>query len=254
LVHILFLQEGSTVEVSSNGSLRLADLKPKMRLDGKVAKISMAGALIDVGVEKPGLLHISQLRRGQVNRVEDVLQEGQELEVWVLRVDKSSERLELTLIPPVQVEWKDLQPGARFRGRVVRLEKFGAFVDIGADRPGLVHVSEMSSEYVRDPGEIVKPGDEVDVVILDVDRKKRQIRFSMKSTEAVSLAVEDEDDDAPMPTAMEIAFHQAMQERASEARAAQEASKPARERSTQEDILARTLRSRVRTSTSTPDQ
>ncbi len=238
------------MESTGNSPLKLADLKAKMRLEGKVSKIGMAGAYIDVGLGQPGLLHISQLSRTAVNRVEDVLQEGQQVEVWVHRLDAGAGRLELTMIPPIQVDWRDLKPGARFHGKVTRLEQFGAFVDVGAERPGLVHVSEMSNEYVRNPAEVVKPGDEVEVVVLDIDRKKRQIRFSMKAVDAVSAEADEEQAEAPLPTAMEVAFRQAMQASGEAERAAAAAVQIARQRASQEELLARTLRGRVRTSSS----
>ena len=68
----------------------------------------------------------------------------------------------------------------QLKGKVVRLENFGAFIDIGAARPGLVHVSELSSDYVTNPADIVSVGDEVEVRVVELDRKKRQIRLSMK--------------------------------------------------------------------------
>jgi len=238
------------VEPTASSPLKLGDLKLKMRLEGKVSKIGMAGAYIDVGLSQPGLLHISQLSHTPVNRVEDVLKEGQQVEVWVHRLDAGAGRLELTMIPPIQVEWKDLKPGARFHGKVIRLEQFGAFIDVGAERPGLVHVSEMSNEYVRNPSEVVKPGDEVEVVVLDIDRKKRQIRFSMKAVEAVSAEPDEEQEEAPLPTAMEVAFRQAMQSSSEAAGAAAQAARSAPQRESQEEILTRTLRSRARTSSS----
>jgi predicted RNA-binding protein with RPS1 domain len=67
------------------------------------------------------------------------------------------------------------------KGKVDRLETYGAFVDIGAERPGLVHVSEMSHDYVKNPAEVLKVGDEVEAKILDVDRRKKQIRLSIKA-------------------------------------------------------------------------
>lgn len=237
------------MESSGSSPLPLASLKPKMRLEGRVTKISMTGAFVDVGAEQPGLVHISQLKRGHVNRVEDAVQQGQEVEVWVLRVDPANGRLELTMIPPVVVEWSDVKPGARLRGKVVRLERFGAFVDVGAERPGLVHISEMSNEYVGKPGDIVKEGEEIDVVVLDVDRQKRQIRFSMKAAEAPSVEPDDDEGEAPMPTAMELALRQAMQGAPATNTAVQSTPpRHVRQRSTQEDILARTLQGRVRTS------
>ncbi len=229
--------------------LQLSELKPKVPLQGTVTKIEMFGAFVDVGLDVPGLVHISMLRREPVNRVEDVVQVGQEVQVWVHRVDPVAGRLELTMIRPLLVEWKDLKPGVALRGKVVKLEKFGAFVDVGAERPGLVHVSEMSRDYVPDPAQVVKVGDEVDVVVLEADRKKKQIRLSMKAAETVPAA--EEEAEPPPPTPMELALRKALERSKQPASAAASSAAPsARRRKTQEDILARTLESRVRTSPS----
>jgi len=239
------------VETLETSPHQLADLKLKMRLTGKVIKTEMFGAFVDVGVGQPGLVHISMLRQEHVNRVEDVVKEGQDVEVWVNRIDPIGGRLELTMIPPVMVEWRDLKPGLRLRGKVVRLEKFGAFVDVGAERPGLVHVSEMSQEYVSNPADVAKVGDEVEVAVLDIDRKKRQIRLSMKVAEVEVMDDEGEEAEAAPPTPMELALRQAMEH---SSRAEPETDEtPAggwRTRKTQEDILTRTLQGRVRTSSS----
>src|SRR3972149_2490559 len=122
-----------------------------MRLEGRVTKIGLFGVFVDVGLAQPGLVHISKIRNEPVNRIEDVVQPGQVVEVWVQRVDLNAGRLELTMIPPLLMGWQGPKPGVRLKGKVVRLEPFGAFVEIGAERPGLVHVSEMSDEYVRNP-------------------------------------------------------------------------------------------------------
>jgi small subunit ribosomal protein S1 len=81
--------------------------------------------------------------------VEDVVKEGQAVEVWVKRVRK--DRIELTMIEPLAFEWKEIQPDLIVKGRVVRLETYGAFVDFGAERPGLIHVSELTHGYVKTP-------------------------------------------------------------------------------------------------------
>jgi len=236
------------VETADVVHRQLADLKPKMRLEGKVTKIEMFGVFVDVGLGQPGLVHISKIRNEPVNRIEDVVQPGQVVEVWVQRVDLNAGRLELTMIPPLLMEWKDLKPGVRLKGKVVRLEPFGAFVEIGAERPGLVHVSEMSDEYVRNPSEIARVGDEVDVAVVEVDRKKRQIRLTMKVTEAEMVEGEDEGEEASV-TPMERALRQAMAESSPPGpAAARPAGTPRRSRDAQEDIIARTLQSRVKTS------
>ncbi len=154
-------------------------LEPKTKLTGKIIKTTLAGALVDVGQNIPGVIHISQLQKEPVNKVEDVVKEGQTVDVWVRRVKK--DRIELTMIEPLGLEWREIQPEMIVKGKVVRLEPYGAFVDIGAERPGLVHVSELTRGYVKTPNEVVKEGDEVEAKVLEVDRRKRQIRLSMKA-------------------------------------------------------------------------
>jgi predicted RNA-binding protein with RPS1 domain len=154
-------------------------IEPKTKLSGKVAKITLAGALIDLGQELPGVLHISQIQKDPVNKVEDVLKVGQQVDVWVRRARK--DRIEVTMIEPIGMEWGEIKPEMVVKGKVVRLEAYGAFVDFGAERPGMVHVSELTRGYVKTPGEIVKEGDEVEAVVLEVNRKKKQIRLSMKA-------------------------------------------------------------------------
>lgn len=156
-------------------------LEPKAKLSGKVLKTTLAGALVDVGQTIPGVIHISQLSTEPINKVEDVVKEGQTIEVWVRRVKK--DRIELTMVQPLALEWKEIEPDMIVKGKVVRLETYGAFVDIGAERPGMVHVSELAHGYVKTPGEIVKEGDEVEAKVLDVNRKKKQIKLSMKALE-----------------------------------------------------------------------
>jgi ribosomal protein S1 len=156
-------------------------LEPKTKLSGKILKTTLAGALVDVGQNIPGVIHISQLSEDPVNKVEDVVREGQMVDVWVRRVKK--DRIELTMIQPLALEWKEIEPDMVVKGRIVRLEPYGAFVDIGAERPGMIHVSELAHGYVKTPGEIVKEGDEVEAKVLDVNRKKKQIKLSMKALE-----------------------------------------------------------------------
>lgn len=156
-----------------------AAIEPKTKLSGKIVKTTLAGALVDIGGTLPGVIHISQLQNEPVNKVEDVVKEGQTVEVWVRRVKK--DRVELTMIEPLAFEWKEIQPDLIVKGKVVRVETYGAFVDFGAERPGLIHVSELTRGFVKTAGEVVKEGDEIEAKVLDVDRRKRQIRLSMKA-------------------------------------------------------------------------
>jgi predicted RNA-binding protein with RPS1 domain len=154
-------------------------LEPKTKLSGKILKTTLAGALVDIGQSVPGVIHISQLQQDAVNKVEDVVKEGQTVDVWVRRVKK--DRIELTMIEPLGFEWKEIVPDMIVKGKVVRIETYGAFVDFGAERPGLIHVSELTRGYVKTASEIVKEGEEIEAKVLDVDRRKRQIRLSMKA-------------------------------------------------------------------------
>lgn len=166
---------------STTDTAQESALEPKTKLTGKIVKTTLAGAIVDLGQELPGVLHISQLQKEPVNRVEDVVQPGQTVEVWVRRVKK--DRIELTMIEPLELEWREMKPDMIVKGKVVRMEAYGVFVDIGAERPGLIHVSEMAHGYIKNPSEVAKEGDEVDAMILDVNRRKKQIRLSMKAVQ-----------------------------------------------------------------------
>lgn len=241
-------------------------LEPKTKLKGKIAKITIGGAIVDLGTELPGVIHISQLQKEHLTRVEDAVEVGQEIEVWVRRAKK--DRIELTMIEPLGLEWREMKPDMVVKGQVARLESYGAFVEIGAERPGLVHVSEVAHGYVKDPSQVVKVGDEVEVMILEVNRRKKQIRLSMKAVlpepeedltkprrggrggsrrKSKSVAdmmaeIEGEEPKAPEHTAMEMAWQAALDR----ADASKKASKKAKKDSSkeQEEILSRTLEQR----------
>lgn len=236
------------VETPRSGPTSLQELKPGMALSGRVTRLELSGALVDVGVGTDGLVHISRLSRQRVNRVEEVLQVGQQVEAWVERVDPAIQRLELTLIQPLRFEWRDLRPGVRTTGKVVSMERYGAFVDIGAERSGLVHVSEMGPDYVARPEDVVKVGASVEVVVLEVDTKKKQIRLSMKAAEQFEMPQEETPEPVPA-TAMEIALRKAMESPSPESKPepAKSPGAPRKTRLTQEEILARTLEQRAKT-------
>ena len=193
----------------------IEDLEPKMKVAGKVLKTSLAGAIVDVGVGVPGLIHISKIQKGSVTRVADVLKEGQDIEVWIQRADPENKKIELTMLEPLGMDWREIQPEMEIVGKVTRIEKYGVFVDIDAERPGLVHISEMAHGYVRTPTDIVQKGDEVSVKVLKVNRRKKQIKLSMKALEEAPLenfVIEDDEDEKKVvtPTAFEVALQKAM--------------------------------------------
>jgi len=165
--------------VSASNRISLADISKGQQLEGTVKKVILSGAILDVGAPVDGLLHISDLGQKGVTRASDVLSEGQSVTVWVKRLDLAGGRLSLTMVAPAKFTWKDLEPGIKTEGKVVRLEKFGAFVDIGAETDGLVHVSEMSKDRVGKPSDVVSEGDVITVWIKDADRKSRRISLTM---------------------------------------------------------------------------
>jgi ribosomal protein S1 len=170
--------------------------------------------------------------------VSEILKEGAPVKVWVMNVEPDKGRINLTMIEPPAVDWDEIRAGQVYTGQVKRLERFGAFVDIGATRDGLVHVSEITSDYIQDPKEYVRVGDEVQVKVLKVDRKKRRIELSIKALED-HFADEEEDDEEEAPTAMEVAWRQARTGR--EGKRDRQRRKRSRSRRDQEDIFSRTL-------------
>jgi small subunit ribosomal protein S1 len=221
--------------------LRLTDLQRKMKLNGTVRKVELFGAFVDVGVGRDGLIHISALSRQPVNRVEDVVKEGDTVTVWVRRVDARAGRIDLTLIEPSALEWDEIRPGQVYTGKVVKIEKFGAFVELGAERPGLIHISELATWRVEEVTEVVKLGDEIEVKVLAVDARKKQIKLSLKALDADAPEAEPEAE-APL-TAMQLAMQRALGSQDSRSRNRRGKDR-FRDREEQEDILSRTLASK----------
>jgi small subunit ribosomal protein S1 len=241
----------------------IGEIKRKTHFTGSVIKTTLAGAIVDIGLEIPGVVHISQLQKDPVNKVEDVVQVGQTVDVWVRRVDPNKGRIDLTMVEPLALEWREIEKGMVIKGKVIRLEKFGAFVEIGAERPGLVHISELTHDYIRTPGDVVKEGDEVDVKVLGVNRRKKQIKLSIKALEDKPIKPpkatpkekereapqEPGEKEQPVPTAMEMALREAMQR----AKTREDDESTPRKRKAgdqkveQENILSRTLEHKVKT-------
>lgn len=217
---------------------RIEDLKPKMKLTGTVKKVELFGAFVDVGVGRDGLVHISALRPQRVNNVADVVKEGETVTVWVRKVDPQGGRIDLTMIEPLGLDWSEIKTGQTVKGKVVKIEKFGAFVDVGAERPGMIHVSELATHRVEEVTEIVKMGDEVEAKVIGVDSRKKQIKLSMKALELAEMEPEEVEEE-PL-TAMQIALQRAQQTSSSDRRA-RKADKNKQQRDAQEDILSRTL-------------
>ena len=232
------LNQGATPPEGRHTNIR--QLRPKMKLQGKVTRVELFGAFVDIGVGRDGLVHISQLQRDRVNRVAKVVNEGDEVTVWVQRVAPRQGRISLTMIEPPEHTLEDLEPGMVLAGKVTRLERYGAFVDIGVERDGLLHVSEIAPGYVKDPTEYVSVGDKVEVRVVSVNLRKGQIELSMK--DLPTDEPEETEEEEVLPTTVELALKEAM---ARPERKAEQKSRRKRRKALDDEraeILARTLR------------
>lgn len=139
---------------------------------------------------------------------------------------------------PPRLRLNQLKPGSQIKGTVKNIAQFGAFVDIGAEQDGLIHISELSENRVRRVEDVVKVGQEVEVSILDVDVSRKRISLSMKPRYDVYERPEDDRDEETL-TPMQLAFQRAQQKRDAQQDAKRDREKT---RAQQEDILSRTLR------------
>lgn len=247
--------------MAENEKTQANALEPKKKVKGKIAQIAIGGAIVDLGPDQlPGVIHISQLQKDHLTDVEEAVKVGDEVEAWVRRAKK--DRVELTMIEPLPLEWREMKPEMVVKGTVERLESYGAFVDIGAERPGLVHISEIAHGYIKHPSHVVKEGDEIEVMILEVNRRKKQIRLSMKavlpepenakpkrrrgrkqnrSVESMMAEIDDEPK-TPEHTAMEMAWQAALERADTSNKKETKEKKEKKENQTQDEILSRTLK------------
>jgi len=162
-------------------------LNEGMVLTGTVKNITDYGAFIDLG-GIDGLLHVTDMSWGRVGHPSEIFQVGDQVEVVVLHFDRESGRVSLGYKQKSNDPWETVEtrfaPGTKTRGRVVSLTNYGAFVELEPGVEGLVHVSEMSwTRRVRHPSKLVNVGDEVEVIVLDVNRAAKRISLGMKQVE-----------------------------------------------------------------------
>jgi len=162
----------------------LAELEVGQIRRGKVRALSEFGAFVDLG-GVDALLHISDMSWGRVARPEDVVKVGDEIEAKIIKINRQKGRVSLSLKQTLADPWQSVEQrysvGMKLKGRVVRLQNFGAFVELEPGVDGLVPTSEISwTRRIRNPAEAVKEGDVVDVAVIAVEAAKRRISLSMK--------------------------------------------------------------------------
>jgi len=165
----------------------LGRLQPGMVVEGKISNIVDFGAFVDLeGID--GLIHISELSWSHVNHPSEVLSIGETVRVKVLDIDRDRQRISLGLKQTQEDPWQrvlnEYRVGDALEGKVTKVVAFGAFVEIVPGVEGLVHISELADHHVETPNEVVSPGMEVWVRILEVDEERRRISLSVKRAQA----------------------------------------------------------------------
>jgi small subunit ribosomal protein S1 len=170
----------------------LGNLEPGQVVEGKISNIVDFGAFVDLdGID--GLIHISELSWSHVNHPSEILDIGDTVSVKVLDIDRDRQRISLGLKQTQEDPWlkvlNEYGEGDTLDGTVTKVVQFGAFVQILPGVEGLVHISELAQHHVESPGEVVAPGDEVRVKILEVDEERRRLSLSVKRVEGQELPI-----------------------------------------------------------------
>jgi small subunit ribosomal protein S1 len=172
----------------------LGRLEPGQVVEGKISNIVDFGAFVDLeGID--GLIHISEISWSHVNHPSEVLNIGETVKVKVLDIDRDRQRISLGLKQTQEDPWQTVLnsygPGSSLSGKVTKVVAFGAFVEIVPGVEGLVHISELADHHVETPGEVVQPGEEVRVKILEIDEERRRISLSIKRVGEGGLPLRD---------------------------------------------------------------
>jgi len=179
-------------------------LQPGLVVEGQISNIVDFGAFVDLdGID--GLIHISELSWSHVNHPSEILAIGDTVKVKVLDIDRDRQRISLGLKQTQEDPWQRIvdtyNVGDELAGKVTKVVTFGAFVEILDGVEGLVHISELASHHVESPREIVHPGDEIRVKILEIDSERRRLSLSAKRVEDQILPVARAGQPAGQPAA-----------------------------------------------------
>jgi len=175
---ILMREEEERREAAFN-SLQIGEVRT-----GKVRSLAEYGAFVDIG-GVDGLLHVSDMSWGRVNKPEDIVKVGDEVQVKITKISREKKKISLSLKQARPNPWSTVgeryQVNSKLQGRVVRLAEFGAFVELEPGVDGLIPIGEMSwTKRIRHPSEVVKEGDMVEVQILSIDQEKQRISLGLK--------------------------------------------------------------------------
>src|SRR3984957_4712258 len=171
-------------EERSTKERRYSEIKEGETVHGEVRSLTGYGAFVDIG-GLDALLHIGDISWSRINKAEDVLSVGQQIEVKVLKIDPEKQRISVGMKQLLPHPWDALalKAGDRVHGVVTRVADFGAFVEIEPGVEGLIHLSEMSwAKKVRKPSDVLKQGDTVEAVVLGVNMGERRLSLGLKQT------------------------------------------------------------------------
>jgi small subunit ribosomal protein S1 len=164
----------------------IEELKPGEVVKGKVSGISNFGAFVDLG-GADGLVHISELSWSQVDKPEEVVEVGQELDVYVLKADSETKKIALSIKRLSPEPWDNISEQLSLNdvvdATITKLTNFGAFARIEGSAEGLIHVSELTDRMVQHPREVVRQGDKVRVKVLRIEPERRRLGLSLKRAE-----------------------------------------------------------------------
>ena len=171
-------------EVRAGKERRFSELKEGDIVHGEVRSLTDYGAFVDIG-GADALLHVGEISWRRVNKPSDVLSAGQQIEAVIVKIDSDKRRVAISMKQLQPHPWdavaEKYKAGERVRGTVTRIADFGAFVEIEPGIEGLIHISEMSwAKRVKTPGDVVKPGETVEAVILGVNTAERRISLGLK--------------------------------------------------------------------------
>jgi small subunit ribosomal protein S1 len=162
---------------------RLSAVQVGQVIDGTVQRITDFGAFVDIG-GIDGLVHISQLSYEHVDKPTDVVQEGQQVQVKVLSVDRDNERISLSIKETLPGPWSNISEkapkGSILKGTVKRLVSYGAFVEVFPGVEGLVHISQIAHKHIGTPHEVLKEGQEVEIKVLEANESDQRLSLSIK--------------------------------------------------------------------------